>query len=79
MGRERERADAAEARADRAESRADRAEVREAEFRTMAEQQGQELTAALLRMAIAETEARTLREALAEARRPVWRRWLGLP
>lgn len=79
LRRERERADAAEARADRAESRADRAEVREAESRAMAERQGQELTAALLRTAIAETEARALREALAEARRPVWRRWLGLP
>ncbi len=40
--------------------------------------QGRELTAALLRTAIAETEARTLREALAEARWPAWRRWLGL-
>lgn len=79
LARERERVDAAEARADRAESRADRAEVREAEFRTITERQGQELTAALLRTAIAETETRALREALDEARRPVWRRWLGLP
>lgn len=58
--------------------RLDRAESREAELRLQLERQGRELTAALLRTAIAETEARTLREALTEARRPAWRRWLGL-
>lgn len=85
LPRERHRADQAEARVDRAEAgqaaahvRADRAEAREAELRTMADRQGRELTAALLRTAIAETEARALREALEEARRPAWRRWLGL-
>ena len=72
LHRERQRADAAEARADRAEAR-------EVEARTTAERQGRELTAALLRTAIAETEARASREALAEARRPTWRRWLGIP
>ena len=33
---------------------------------------------ARVRAATAEGEARALREALAEARRPAWRRWLGL-
>lgn len=66
-------------RADQAEARAERAEAREVEVRAVAERQARELTAALLRTAIAETEARALRESLAEARRPAWRRWLGLP
>lgn len=86
LARERQRADQAEARADRVEAgqaaahaRADRAEAREAELRAAADKEGRELTAVLLRTAIAETEARTLREALEEARRPAWRRWLGLP
>lgn len=78
LTRERQRADQAEARADRAEARADRAEAREVEARTAAERQARELMAALLRTTIAETEARTLRDSLVEARRPVWRRWLGL-
>ncbi len=49
------------------------------------ERQGRELTAAVARAFIAEGEARTaavevrsVREMLAEARRPAWRRWLGL-
>ncbi len=66
-------------RADHAEGRADKAEAREAELHGKLDRQGRELTASLLRTAIAETEARTLREALDEARRPAWRRWLGLP
>lgn len=71
-------------------ARLDRAETREAELHAAAERQGRELTAAQLRATIAESEARAardaadakeagLREALAEARRPAWRRWLGLP
>ena len=59
-------------------------EAREAEARGLVEhrgdelaRQGRELTAALLRTAIAETEVRGLREALELARRPAWRRWLG--
>ncbi len=44
-----------------------------------AETRREELTAALVRAATAEGEAKALREALAEARRPPWRRWLGLP
>lgn len=63
----------------KADARAGAAEEREAAGRAVAERQGRELTAALLRTAIAETEARGLREALAEARRPAWRRWLGMP
>lgn len=69
---------------DRERTRADGAEAREAEARDLVEhrgnelaRQGKELTAALLRTAIAETEARGLREALELARRPAWRRWLG--
>lgn len=65
--------------------RLDQADAREREARGQADQrgdeltcQGRELTAALLRTTMAETEARVLREALEEARRPAWRRWLGL-
>lgn len=58
-------------------------------MRGLAERQGRELTAAVARASIAEGEARGTREAaavevrvvrelLAEARRPAWRRWLGL-
>lgn len=76
------RLDRAEARAGKAEAQGatdrEAAAAREAELRQAAEQQGRGLTAALLRTAIAETEARALREALEEARRPVWRRLLGL-
>ena len=57
--------------------RADTAETREAEARCVIEQQGRELTASLLRTAIVETEAKALREALNEARRPFWRRLFG--
>ena len=84
LTRERQRADQAEARADRAEARADRAEAREVEARAAAERQARELTAALLRTTMAETEARGLREALEEARTPwvarlvrAWRRPRG--
>ena len=45
----------------------------------VAEARREELTAALVRVATAEGETKALREALAEARRPSWRRWLGLP
>lgn len=65
-------------RADQAEARAARAEAREVEARALTDRQARELTAALLRTAIAETESRVLRESLVEARRPAWRRWLGL-
>ena len=82
--RERQRADQAEVRADRAEAsqaeayaRADRAEAQAAAARDQAEQRGAALTAALVAAAVAEGEARGLRAALEEARRPTWWRWLG--
>ena len=37
----------------------------------------EELADLAVRVAAAESEARGLREALTEARRPFWRRWLG--
>ncbi len=51
--------------------RADQAETRERDARALADQRGVEMTAALVRAARAEGE-------LAEARRPMWRRWFGL-
>lgn len=71
LTREQQRADRAEARADLAESQATAAQV-------LAEQRTADLTAALVRAATAEGETKGLREALAEARRPSWRRWFGL-
>ena len=65
-------------RAEQAEARADQAEAREREARALADQRGADMTAALMRAARAEGEATALREALTEARRPAWRRWLGL-
>ena len=58
--------------------RADQAEAALRELRAVAEQRASDLTAALVRAAAAEGEARVLREALDDARRPAWRRWLGL-
>ncbi len=58
-------------RADQAAERANRSEA-------LASQRGVELADARVRAARAEGEAAALREALAEARRPAWRRWLGL-
>ena len=88
LARERERAERAEGEATglreglaRERERADRAETREAEARAAMERQERELTAALVRIATAEgetkaitAEAKGLREALEEARRPFWRR-----
>jgi chromosome segregation ATPase len=59
----RERMEAERARADRAEAEQDAARA--------------EREAAKVAAASAEGEAKGLREALAEARRPFWRRWLG--
>lgn len=70
LRRERQRADQAEARADRAEAKA-------AEARALAEQRGGDLMDAVERAAKAEGQVEGLREALAEARCPAWRRWLG--
>lgn len=71
-------------RSDQAEARADRAEAREAEARTDADQvrrerdtARQEREDARVRAASAEGEAKALREALADARRPFWQRWFG--
>lgn len=61
----------------RERQRADRAEVQAAEARTLAEQRGVDLMDAVERAAKAEGQVEGLREALAEARRPAWRRWLG--
>jgi len=80
-------ADALRAQVADLQARLDRAEAREVKARALAEQQGRELTAAVARAAIAEGEARGAREAaaievrvvrelLAEARRPAWRRLL---
>ena len=82
-------ADALRAQVEDLQARLDRAEAREATAREVADRQGRELTAAVARAAIAEADARgareaaavevrLVREALAEARRPAWRRWLGL-
>lgn len=71
------------------QARLDQAEAREAEVRSLAERQRRELTAAVAWASIAEgevrgareaaaVEVRVMRELLAEARRPAWRRWLGL-
>ena len=67
---------------DRERGRVDQQRVEVVELRGQVERQGRELTAALLRTAIAEAEARGLRElheALELARRPAWRRLLGRP
>lgn len=80
-------------RADQAEARANRAEAQEAAARARFDQIERERDTALqerdttrqdredarVRAALAEGEARALREALEQAQRPAWRRWLGLP
>jgi hypothetical protein len=65
-------------RADRAEARADLAESQATAARGLAEQRTADLTAALVRAATAEGEIKGLREALVEARWPMWRRLLGV-
>lgn len=72
LARERQRADAAEAREATAFARAERAEHERDQAR-------QEREDARVRAAGAEGEAKALREALVDARRPAWRRWLGWP
>ncbi len=74
---ERERADRAEARAGQAEAERDAARVETAAERAWAAQAEREREEARVRAAAAEGEAKGLRDALAEARRPFWRRWLG--
>ena len=63
IGRERERADKAEARADQTEAERDATRA--------------EAVRAQVAAASAEGEAKGLRLALEEARRPFWRRWIG--
>lgn len=65
-------------RADQAETRAGHAEEQAVAARTLAEQRGTDLTAALVRAAKLEGELEAVREALTEARKSFWRRWLGL-
>jgi hypothetical protein len=67
---ERGRAERAEARAGQAEQRAERTEAERDAARA-------EREAAKVAAAAAEGEAKGLRLALEEARRPFWRRWLG--
>ena len=61
----------------RERDRAERAETQAAEARTLAEQRNVDLMVARERAAKAEGEGKGLREALAEARRPIWRKLLG--
>ena len=82
---DRGRAERAEAQVEAEAARVTVAEAREAEARACADQlererdqARQEREDARIRAASAEGEARALREALEEARRPTWRRWLGV-
>ncbi len=61
----------------RERERADRAEARVAAERGRVEAAEREREDARVRAAAAEAEGKGLREALAEARRPFWRRWIG--
>lgn len=74
---DRGRAERAEADAAAAAVRAASGEAAAAEARALAERRAEELAAERLRAAVAVEEAKGLREALAEARRPFWKRWLG--
>lgn len=65
-------------RADRAEADRDTARAETAAERTRTVQAEREREAARVQAAEAAGEVRGLREALAEARRPWWRRWAGL-
>jgi chromosome segregation ATPase len=80
----RERAEWAEGETAAERARADRAEAEAATERARAAQAEREREAARIAAAAAEGEAKglqvavaELREALAEARRPFWRRWIG--
>jgi chromosome segregation ATPase len=73
----RERAERAEGQAEAERTRGERAEAEAAAERTRAAQAEREREAAKVTAAEAVGEVRGLREALAEARRPFWRRWIG--
>jgi hypothetical protein len=75
--RERDRADKAEQRAEWAEGESATLREQVAAERARTAQAEREREDARVRAAAAEGEAKGLREALAEARRPFWRRWLG--
>ena len=61
----------------RERERADRAEAQAAAERGRVEEAEREREDARVRAAAAEAEGKGLREALVEARRPFWRRWIG--
>ena len=77
LAREQQRADAAEARADRAEAERTALQTKLNHMERDRDQARQERETARVEAAGAVGEARALREALDEARRPAWRRWLG--
>lgn len=77
LTRERQRADVAEARADRAETEQAALQAKLDQMERDRDQARQEREIARVEAASATGEARALREALDEARRPAWRRWLG--
>ena len=62
----------------RERQRAERAEAQEVVARARSDQAEREREEARVRAAGAEGEAKVLREALVEARRPIWHRWFGL-
>lgn len=74
---DRGRAERAEAEAAAAATRVATGEAAATEARAIAGRRAEELAAERLRAAVAAEEAKGLREALAEARRPLWKRWLG--
>lgn len=74
---DRGRAERAEAEAVAAAARAASGETAATEAKALAARRAEELAAERLRAAVAGEEAKGLREALAEARRPFWRRWMG--
>jgi chromosome segregation ATPase len=73
----RERMESERARADRAATEWEAARAETAVERARAAQAEREREAAKVAAASAEGEAKGLRLALEEARRPLWRRWLG--
>jgi hypothetical protein len=77
LAAQQERADKAEARADRAETERDAARGEATAERARAAQAEREREEARIGRAAAEGEVKGLREALDEACRPFWRRWIG--
>ncbi len=73
----REQVESERGRAERAEAEREVARTEAAAERARAAQAEREREAAKVAAAAAEGEAKGLRLALEEARRPFWRRWLG--